>query len=142
MDSTRFVPTPRDVARGGPLAHSPRLVPADAEADAVYDRGSWERAVLDSDLHRNSRYVALVLAHHADPHGELPAGGAQDATVLVALTGLSGKNVRASLSHLMHRGYIRRPSIHSWSAEQGVRPVTLTMPPARPARPSPGGEAG
>lgn len=144
METTRVVPTPRDIARSGPQTHSPAPAPTPTAPTGagVYDRRSWERAVLSGGLHRNSRYIAFVLSHHADARGALPANGVQDAARLVELTGLSGKNVRLSLNYLQHHGYLTRPDIHTWPAERGVRPATLTMPPAAPGGRSHSGETG
>lgn len=110
-----------------------------------YTRQDFERAVLLSDLHSHSRQVALTLSHCADPSGYLPEGGVQDADSLALMTGLSGKQIRLSLSYLLRRGYLTRPSIHSWYADRhvqrGVRPITLTVPPpaARTQPPHTGG---
>lgn len=108
-----------------------------------YDRARWERAVILSDLHRGSRLVALVLSHYADGSGHLAQGGIQESAALQLATGLTGKNVRLSMKHLQHRGFLTRPDICTWSRQDVVRPVTLTMPPAA-ARPEPphSGEAG
>lgn len=114
-----------------------------AAAPEPYTRQAWELSIMLSNLHRSSRHVALVLSHYADVHGELAEGGVQDVAALELATGLSGKNVRLSLTALERRGWLRRPDIREWPAGRGVRPVTLTMPPAA-ARPEPphSGEAG
>lgn len=95
-----------------------------------YTRQAWEQTVMLSGLHHNARHVALALAHYAGPDGRLPAGGVQDVASLAGVTDIGAKQVRFSLRKLEAGGWIRRPSIHGWPSEQGVRPLTLTMPPA------------
>lgn len=114
-----------------------------AAAPEPYTRQAWERSIMLSNLHRGTRHVALVLSHYADAQGELPEGGVQDVAAMELATGLSGRNVRLSVAQLERRGWLRRPDIRDWPAGRGVRPVTLTMPPAA-ARPEPPhtGEAG
>lgn len=114
-----------------------------AAAPEPYRREAWERSVMLSNLHRGTRHVALVLSHYADAQGELPENGVQHVAAMELATGMGGKNIRLSLTALERRGWLRRPDIRDWPAGRGVRPVTLTMPPAA-ARPEPphNGEAG
>ncbi|MBZ6259730.1 hypothetical protein KVH22_29885 [Streptomyces olivaceus] len=99
-----------------------------------YDRGRWETAVLGSGLHRNSRVVALVLAHYADADGRLPAGGIQHTGRLVHLAKITPKQARLSITQLETQGFISRPDMATWEAKDVVRPVALVMP-ARGRRP-------
>jgi len=122
--TTRRVPTPRDLAaaaaRPGPRAEPP----------APYDRQAWEEAVIASGLHVHARALALVLAHHAGESGHLPAGDLQHADRLAEHTGLTSRMTRISLQVLISEGYLVRPSMSSWDGRKGIRPVTLTLPPA------------
>lgn len=93
-----------------------------------YDRHRWERAVIDSSLHHTAKHVAMVLAHYADDAGYLAPDGPQHVERLMADTGHSGRFVRTALTALETYRLISRPNIHGWSARQGVRPVTLTLP--------------
>lgn len=126
---TRPVPTPP----------ATRTRPAQIPTRAAHDRHRWEAAVLASEVHRNSRTIALVLSHYADDAGYLPPGGPQDVLVLAEAAGMSGKNVRLSLRYLENRGFIRRPTVTEWAHQDAVRPITLTLPRAFtrpvPARP-------
>ncbi|MEU3256143.1 hypothetical protein [Streptomyces sp. NPDC006997] len=106
-----------------------------------YDRTRWEERVLASrTLHHNARFLALVLSHHADASGRLPAGGIQHASRLAARTHLPGKQVRISLTALELAGFLTRPDLATWEAREVVRPITLTYPtaPARQEPPAPG----
>lgn len=120
---TRPAPTPRDLDPERRRSTSARPTPA------PYDRHAWEAAVMAASLHSNGRLVALVLAHHADEDGQIPAGGPQHAAQLAHDTGLQGRFARISLNTLEKEGLIWRPPIGDWEARE-VRPVTLTMPPA------------
>lgn len=123
MDTARTtIPTPAALAS---RASAAAPVPA-----AGYDRAVWERAVLASDLSHDGRTVALVLAHHADADGHLPAGGAQSARHLASLTRRDARKVRLALNELELQHFIRRPSIHTWTNTERVRPVDLVLPAA------------
>ncbi|KPC86279.1 hypothetical protein ADL35_12415 [Streptomyces sp. NRRL WC-3753] len=103
--------------------------PAALAPPATYARARWESAVMASDLHRNSRIIAFVLAHHADADGHLPAGGIQHATRLAHLGRITPRQARLSLAQLGARGFITRPDIATWEPQDDVvRPITLTMP--------------
>lgn len=139
---TRRVPTPGDVARaadarcGAPVPGGHCTAPAVAPAPVVeaaaepYDRHRWEALVLGTSLHRGTRLVALTLSHFAGEAGEIPEGAFQHPDVLGSLTGMSARNVRLSLSQLERHWYVSRPGIATWTRET-LRPITLTMPPAR-----------
>ncbi|MEV6125142.1 hypothetical protein AB0M23_32320 [Streptomyces sp. NPDC052077] len=98
----------------------------------VYDRARWEAAVIGSDLHRNSRIVALLLAHYADARGELPAG-VYRAGRLGHLARITPRQARISLVQLHHHRFIRRPAGTAGHAgEHSEAPVSLTLPVPRP----------
>jgi hypothetical protein len=128
---TRPVPTPGDlaIAHRPPAAASPALVPS-------YDRRAWESAVFASALHMPTRLIALLLAHHADASGHIPASGPQSAGRLARESGVSPKATRLALTKLELDGYIRRPDIHTWKARE-VRPITLALPASAAARTEP-----
>lgn len=111
--------------------------PAALAPPRTYDRARWESAVLGSDLHRNSRAIAFVLAHLADADGNLPAGGVQHAGRLAHLARITAKQARMSLTQLEARHFITRPDIHTW-VPQGdvVRPISLSMPGPAARRPA------
>lgn len=83
-----------------------------------------------SDLHRSTRLVAFVLAHHADAAGHLPAGGVQSSGRLAHLAWITPKQARIALQQLEVRGFFERPDIRAWPPQEMVRPVTLTLPTA------------
>lgn len=109
---------------------TPSLLAVPRPTRPAYSRSAWERAVLTGGLQEHDRLLALVLAHHAGDSGHIPAGDVQDARNLAPETAMSGKAVRLSLSLLLDKGYISRPSIHDWTGNR-ARPVTLTMPTTR-----------
>ncbi|WP_435252065.1 hypothetical protein [Streptomyces tendae] len=103
--------------------------PAALAPPRAYDRARWEAAVLASDLHRNSRMVAFVLAHLADADGRLPAGGVQHAGRLAHLARITPKQARMSLMQLEVRHFIARPDIATWQPKgEVVRPISLETP--------------
>jgi hypothetical protein len=129
----RPVPTPGDLA----IAHRPAAPATPAPVPAApYDRHRWEQAVIISDLHRNTRTAAFVLAHHADESGVLSAGGPQSAGRLAHLARITPKQARLALQQLENWHYIVRPDIRDWPPNNPVRPVALTLPPL-PARTEP-----
>ncbi|MEU9654427.1 hypothetical protein AB0E00_36800 [Streptomyces sp. NPDC048110] len=102
--------------------------PAAVTPPRAYERARWESAILSSDLHRNSRIIAFVLAHHADADGHLPAGGIQHASRLAHLGRITPRQARLSLTQLGARGFITRPDIATWEPQdEVVRPITLSM---------------
>jgi len=115
--------------------------PASLPIRPLFDRAAWTEAVIASDLQRDQRHIALVLAHFADPFGELAPGGHQEAAKLSRAARMAPKRVRISLHDLELRGFIRRPSIHTWERQNLVRPVTLTVPAERPPLPLAAGDA-
>lgn len=106
----------------------PTPAPVTAAA-AAYERAAWECMVLASGLHRNTRIVALVLAHHADTAGYLPSGGVQLPARLAHLARITPKQARLALQQLTNWHYLTRPDIRDWPPSAPVRPVTLTLPP-------------
>lgn len=105
------------------------LAPPPPPLPPAFDRYRWTEAVLSSDLHLNSRAVALVLAHLADAAGHLPAGGHQQETSsLAARTSLRPAKIRRALSRLTQHGYIERPSFDTWRPLHVTRPITLCLP--------------
>ena len=117
---TRTAATPAAMASGRPGPARP--------APAVYDRATWERAVMASGMHTSARLIALILAHHADDHGVIAAGGRQDAELLAEDSGIAGKYARISLTRLECTHFISRPPIETWDEAKGVRPITLRVP--------------
>lgn len=93
-----------------------------------HNRHQWEQAVIASSLHHTAKHVALTLSHFAGDAGYLPAGGPQHGEEMAAATGHGGRWVRQALTQLEVYRLISRPNIHSWSADRGVRPITLTLP--------------
>ncbi|MFJ5156357.1 hypothetical protein ACIQCF_33315 [Streptomyces sp. NPDC088353] len=124
-------PTPAVFARKHP---APPATARPVTADR-YDRHAWETAVLSSTLHRNTRCVAFVLAHHADATGYLPAGGPQHASRLAHLARITPKQARLAMQQLENWHYLVRPDIRDWPPTEMVRPVRLTVPPV-PAYPT------
>ncbi|AVV46435.1 hypothetical protein PYK79_45075 [Streptomyces sp. ID05-04B] len=144
MTTRDTTPTPSAPRCGTPVPGGRCTAPADGPAAAAavptrepFDRHQWERAVITSSLHHNPRHVALLLAHFADDAGYLPPGGPQHVDSLTASTGLTSRLVRQSLTHLEAYGFVSRPPIHGWDPRKGVRPLTLTTPPARVALSTP-----
>lgn len=115
---------------------TPSLLAAARPTPPSYSRSAWEHAVMTGGLEAHARLLALVLAHHADDSGHIPAGDVQDARNLAPETAMAGKLVRLSLDFLLAAGYISRPSIHDWSGNRS-RPITLTMPRQAGARREP-----
>jgi len=120
--STRTAPAPTP---------TPAAVAALVPRREAFDRHGWEARVMASDLHRNTRTVAFVLAHHGGDAGHLPSGGPQSAARLAHLARITPKQARLSLQQLEVRHFIARPPIGEWPPTSVVRPVTLTIPPAR-----------
>ncbi|MFJ2162551.1 MULTISPECIES: hypothetical protein [unclassified Streptomyces] len=106
-----------------------RSAPAPDAPPAVFDRAAWERAVMTSTLHRNTRICAFVLAHFADESGVVAAGGVQAPSRLEHLARVTPKQARLALQQLENWHYIVRPDIRDWPADRPVRPVALTLPP-------------
>ncbi|MFJ6386423.1 hypothetical protein ACIQJT_02320 [Streptomyces sp. NPDC091972] len=105
--------------------------PSVAEARRTpYDRHAWEDAVLHASFHPPVRQIALTLAHYAGLDGHLPANGVQHSGRLSVRTGLGPERVRNNLRALEKAGFIWRPDRDPQNAGR-VRPITLTMPPAR-----------
>jgi hypothetical protein len=102
--------------------------PADVPTREPYDRLRWEQAVIASSLHHTAKHIALMLSHYAGDAGCLPAGGPQHGEAMATATGHGGRWVRQALTQLEVYRLISRPNIQSWSADRGVRPITLTLP--------------
>ncbi|MFJ8140625.1 hypothetical protein [Streptomyces sp. NPDC096013] len=100
-----------------------------AQPAPPYDRAQWERAVMSSPLHRNTRIVAFVLAHHADELGVVCAGGVQAPTRLEHLARITPKQARLALQQLENWHFFVRPDIRDWPPGSPVRPLALTLPP-------------
>lgn len=111
------------------------ITPATAPHRQRFDRRAWETALLSGDRTRDERQTGLVLAHLADPYGELAAGGPQEAGRLAGLGRVAAKHVRLALNKLEKDGLISRPSIHDWTRQSVVRPITLTVPAPRRTEP-------
>ncbi|MFG2515992.1 hypothetical protein [Streptomyces sp. NPDC048584] len=108
-----------------------RTIPTPAAALAPrepFDRTAFERALLGSQLRRDLRLVGLILAHHADPVGHLPADGPQRVDSLCALARIDGKRIRVILRELELSGFMRRPNLHTWRDRLAARPIHLTIP--------------
>ncbi|MEU1474543.1 hypothetical protein [Streptomyces sp. NPDC005760] len=119
---TRSAPAPSLTAPSPASVAAPRRTP--------YDRYDWEEAVLGWAVHCSVRLVALTLAHYAGPAGHLPAGGVQHSGRMSERTGLGPERVRNSLRLLERAGFLWRPARDPLNAGR-VRPITLTLPPAR-----------
>ncbi|MFJ5059050.1 hypothetical protein ACIP96_06475 [Streptomyces nigra] len=92
--------------------------------------------MLASTLPRFPRLVALILAHHADAAGHLPAGGfRQEVKNLSAEARIDTRTMRRVLNELEGAGWIRRPDSAAWATQTRTRPITLTVPSAATARP-------
>ena len=126
MNLARPVPTPGDLT----IAHR-QVAPTNPVPEPVgaYDRHRWEQAVLASELHRNTRIAAFVLAHHADEFGVLHAGGVQSASRLAHLARITPKQARLALQQLENWHFTERPDLRDWPPSNPVRPVALTLPP-------------
>ncbi|PZG97824.1 hypothetical protein C1I97_25145 [Streptomyces sp. NTH33] len=112
-------------------------MPAAPVPTAAYDRAVWERALLTSTVRRDLRLLGLILSHHADAAGCLPAGGIQHAESLCALMRMEGRKVRQALNELELAHFIRRPNLHTWPRRDIVRPITLTLPTVAAVRTGP-----
>ncbi|MFJ9243778.1 hypothetical protein [Streptomyces sp. NPDC101776] len=132
---TRSTPTPSDLVE---RQAEPDVVDHQAEPDAPssarsaalpYDRRLWEQAVLASDLYVPTRLIALVLAHHADASGHIPAGGPQSAGSMARECAVEPKTAQRALVKLENDGYLTRPDIRTWTPRY-IRPITLTLPTA------------
>ncbi|MFE3855278.1 hypothetical protein ACFXPN_29620 [Streptomyces griseorubiginosus] len=131
---TDHAPTPRDIAArcGTPVPGGTCTAPAETAPmrPTPYDRHEWEDAVLHFAFPSSVRYVALMLAHYAGPAGHLPAGGMQHTGRMSERTGLGPERVRNSMRLLERAGFLWRPARDPLNGSR-VRPITLTMPPAR-----------
>lgn len=109
--------------------------PTPAPPRVSFDRWRWESAVLASSLPRFPRMVALILAHHADAVGYLPAGGfRQESKNLAAEARIDSRTIRRVLNELEGAGWIHRPDSTTWPNPTQTRPITLTLPSAAAAR--------
>ncbi|MEU5111682.1 helix-turn-helix domain-containing protein [Streptomyces longwoodensis] len=116
-------PTPAILAAAAALEGRPRR---------MFDRYGWTEQLLAAGLRPGDRTVALVLAHHADPAGYLPAGGRHKLGRLAWQAGMSRDGVRRALAALQQAGFIDRPDLSGWS-RRVMYPVTLTLPADAPS---------
>jgi hypothetical protein len=131
------VPTPKALAAKPhkPLTARPVVAVTQAPpalslpADAPF-RMRYELGIRHSNLPKNARLLALVLATWADwETGHIPEGRQPGIPLMARATGMVEGSVREALYALKDRGWVRRTS----NPAGGHRPseVTLTIPPTR-----------
>jgi hypothetical protein len=128
------IPTPKALAARPrqPLTARPATAVTQAPApmslpESAPFRMRYELGIRHSNLPKNARLLALVLATWADwETGHIPEGRQPGIPLMARATGLVEGSVREALYALKDRGWVRRTS----NPAGGHRPseITLTIP--------------